>query len=101
MIRDEVIKILSETGLMTSTQIWSYCKQFGHRYPSVYGCLKQMTLQGTIIRCGENGGYAYRLAPQVELNNRFDTRSHNPLVLLFDRRIREVRSAHEVGMAAH
>ncbi|AXW87804.1 hypothetical protein AU509_12025 [Lonsdalea britannica] len=102
MIRDEVIKTLSDNGEMTGAQIWSYCKHYGHSYPGVYGCIKQMTQEGVIIRSGEQGGYTYRMAPRVDTGSRrFDTRSHNPLVLLFDRRIREVRGIHEVCMAAH
>ena len=102
MIQDDVIKALSENGQITGSQIWDYCKGFGYQYPSVYGVLKQMTQSGLIIRSGEHGSYAYRLSPQVGMgSSRFDTRSHNPLVLLFDRRIREVRGRHEVRMAAH
>ncbi|MFP1879768.1 hypothetical protein [Lonsdalea quercina] len=102
MIRDEVIEALKAHGELNITQIFDHCSRYHRSKSGVYTGVRKMTHDGAVIRCGEEGSYTYRLAPQVELNNnRFDTRSHNPLVLLFDRRIREVRSDHEVGMATH
>lgn len=102
MIRDEVIEALKQYGELNTTQLAEYCSRYGRSQSGVYMGVRKMTQDGAVIRCGEEGSYTYRLAPQIESSNeRFDTRTHNPLVLLFDRRIREVRGRHEVCMAAH
>lgn len=102
MIRDEVISHLSTHGELSMVQLSHLCEPQGHTHAGVRSCLIKMLKENEVIRLGTARFYSFRLCEDV-LNKRpkIDTRSHNPLVLLFDRRIREVRSAHEVGMATH
>lgn len=102
MIRDEVIKHLSTHGELSMVQLSHLCEPQGHTRAGVRSCLMKMLKENEVARIGTTRFYSFRLCEGV-LNKKpkIDTRSHNPLVLLFDRRIREVRSAHEVGMATH